>query len=290
MSYKKALTINLGRLNKAEYTNYMSEFRALLPLTEIPVPGGDSYYECKELGITSYILSRFDDEMLLLQDLTRFTKKSTHTALLEEKDAERDKSSQYIKARANVEVNNPDETVSQAAVQLSNLLLPYAQIETMAYDQETQVINGMLFDLEKEENKAYVATLGLADAVARLKEQNEQYVELLRQRSAEQLGGRKEDSKTVRLRLDKEYDYMVAMAQASHLTNPTETSEKFIDELNALITRTQNLYNQRKGLAAFYKAQKKKEEEENKPTDPQPDDNPDTENPGGDGFTPVERE
>lgn len=257
---KKFLVISLSRLNNAEYTNYMTEFRGVIPLTELVITEQVVRYECKELGIGYQLVLAFDEELLKMKDLLRSTTKSINTPLMEEKDAERDSSVRYIRSRAKIEIDNPDETVSQAAVKLTNVLSPYSRVESLPIDQETQVIIGMLFDLDKEENKPLVAALGLTGAVDRLRRQNDEFVELLHQRSAELLSEQKEDSKTVRARMDKVYEEMTAMAQASCLLNPSDTTEKFANELNALIKRTQNLYKQRRGIAAA-----NKDKEENKP-------------------------
>lgn len=124
-------------------------------------------------------------------------------------------------------------------------MYPYAQCYRLPNQQETAQIDGLLLDMKKEENASLVELLGLEEVITGLEETNGMYAELTQQRTHDQAVSQLEESKVVRNRMGKYYDYMVSVTFANSICYPSEIIDTFIKDLNALIDETRALYNQR---------------------------------------------
>lgn len=257
----KIKPIGLTKMNNAEYANFMTRFRGLIPKGGSGDEGGDDILSraagSNPLGITAEQLSAFDSDNALLVDLVNQSRISDETAQMLDVDQQRDDLVVYTTSTATQMAKSPIAAQRAAAETVRNILKPYIGIYKSANQQETAQIDGMLADLAKPGISELVQTLGLTEVIAALREVNTLYTTLTAQRTNNKAASIKENSAVVRLRMDALYDDMTTMAFVQSVATPTAETAAFVNNLNALINETSALYNQR--IAAAKAAKKKPE-------------------------------
>lgn len=236
----KTKKILLERLNLAEYVNLMERILGLTQNT-----GAEA------LGIEPEVMARMASLMEKLQDMLRRSFAHMETVQLLELKEQREKLAGsiinavfYTQKLAGSGVIEPHLT--RAAQQLWPVLQPCSGLDRLPTMQSTTVIDAMLFDLNKEENLAHVATLGLTDHVAQLQQTNSTYHELTQQRTEARIQTAALGSSTpVRREMDRLYDYITTVAFCRSVTLPSEQTASFMDMLNAIATETKTAYNRR---------------------------------------------
>lgn len=253
--YIKIHPISVSVLNNAEYLNLMRRFRALIPTgtpgvesgEEEERPGGLALTDINtQVGITDGELEAFDADVEKLGDAVNQSRVSNETAQLTDADKERDDLIVYFNGAVSNERKSPIQARRKAAVELYNVTKVYVGIQTLAGQQETQQVNGLLQDLEKEANKAHVATLGLTEVVEALRTANGNYESLTAVRTNTRAAQATESAKTIRLRLDEQFDDMLTISFVYSVAYPTTGTATFITQVNALIDEVKTAYNQRK--------------------------------------------
>lgn len=259
----KIKPIGLTKMNNAEYVNFMTRFRGLIPEAGAGDEGGEDILSLaagsNPLGITAEQLSAFDTDNALLVDLVNQSRISDETAQMLNLDSQRDDLVVYITSTATQMAKSPITAQREAAETVRNILKPYVGIYKSANQQETAQIDGMLADLAKPGIPELVQKLGLTEVVAALRQANTEYATLTAQRTNNKAASIKENSAAVRLRMDALYDDMTTMAFVQSVAAPTAETAAFVNNLNTLIGETSALYNQR--IAAAKAAKKKPEED-----------------------------
>ena len=86
----------LGNLNNSEYANHLNRFRALFRKEESGeddrpvIESADSLVSSSALGFSNEMVTAFDTDLGLLDDLVNQSRTSDETALLAEEDKRRD--------------------------------------------------------------------------------------------------------------------------------------------------------------------------------------------------------
>lgn len=276
--------LSVERLNNAEYTNYMNRFRAHFKKQESGeddrpvIQNANSLVSSDTLGFSKETVEAFDTNLALMEDIVNQSHISDETAMLADEDKNRDELIVYYINTISQTRNSPIAAQKAAAISLYNQVKTYRGIQKLADQQETQQINGLLIDMEKEPNKTNVATLNLKPVLEQIKASNQRFIALTAQRTENRAVATIENGKIIRARLDPIYDDMVLLAIATNLIKPTAETTAFITSVNALIAETKARYNQRVGIAKANKAKKKPADDkpaDNKPADDKPaDDKP----------------
>ncbi|WP_165157465.1 DUF6261 family protein [Parabacteroides sp. ZJ-118] len=243
----KVKSIYLERLNNAEYRTFMARYGNLLagggndPGTpdEIDLDPNDP------LGIPADLRTAFDTDFALLTDAVNQSTASEETAQMSAIDKERDNLLVFVTSTVSQMTKSPLEAQRAAAEKLYLAVKPYIGAARLANLQETAAIEGLLADLAKSGMPEALAALTLTEVVAALKEKNKQYAALTEQRTNTKADNSTESAKSIRLRMDEEYDEMTTYAFAQSVAKPTAATATFINRLNALIDETNALYNQR---------------------------------------------
>lgn len=257
-TYKKILTINLPRFSNAEYLAYLNGIIALFPAGEPEEWNEDDRPEIESLvdenilengspaiGLSAEFVQTFEKDLLLLADVvneSRISQETEEAALHEEN---RDNLVIYITTRISRAGTLPLEAERDAGKYLYKIIKPYIGIARLPVAQETAAIQGMLIDLQKEENKEYATTLGLDAYLAELEKENNAYIALTSARTQSRAANKKESGAVIRKRLDEQYDDLVMLAQSFSVVKPSAKASTFIDNLNQLISETVTAYNQR---------------------------------------------
>lgn len=260
--YTKIHSIAISSLNNAEYLNLMRRFRTLIPKgtpgsdeeeEEDHRPGGLAMSDVNtQVGITDGELEAFDADVEKLGDAVNQSFVSLETAQMSNTDKERSDLLVYFNGIVSTERKSPLESRRNAAIELFNETKVYVGVQNLAGQQKTQQINGLLQDLDKEKNKAHVATLGLTEVVSSLQTSNQKYESLTAARTNARAARRTENAKTIRLRLDGQFDDMLTISFVYSVAYPTKGTATFISQLNALIDEVRAAYNRRRGIAAAY--------------------------------------
>lgn len=266
------LTIALSKLNNAEYLNLMSRLQKLV---ETATPTA--------VGLTAEEFDEFKDLVEQLQDRINYPTASDRTAHLTTLDKQRDSVLTFIFSTINNSKKVPILELSEAGNALTLIIRPYTSIQSDQDQVETVKIKGILKDLDTEEAKAHLATLNLTDAVAKLKEINDEYETVTAARARDKEAARmSSDSGTnLRKRLDPIFEAIRQITLAESIAKPTEVTAEFILGLNSAIREVNTLYNLRTG-----KTQSGEDETVLPGTDPETPEEP--QEPDGDSGTPGE--
>lgn len=253
--YIRVEEINLVRLANAEFMNFMERFLSLLPLEAEGEPESGEMGAPK-LSITAEQVTEAKGYLAQMNDLTRIPQMKAETKSKEEVDRKRDSLISLLFSRVKTSRSVPIEAESKAAEQLYIVISPYRGIGKLPYNQETEMIKGLLLDLRKLENSEAVRTLGLDAYVDELDNCNKQFEALVKTADMKNSElGFNEQMRDLRVAMTDLYREMTDYAFATNLLNETEESLYFMSGLNALIHDVESIYKQR------LNSRKKKEEE-----------------------------
>mgnify|MGYP000972163513 FL=1 len=253
--YIRVEEINLVRLANAEFMNFMERFLSLLPLEAEGEPESGEMGAPK-LSITAEQVTEAKGYLAQMNDLTRIPQMKAETKPKEEVDRKRDSLISLLFSRVKTSRSVPIEAESKAAEQLYIVISPYRGIGKLPYNQETEMIKGLLLDLRKLENSEAVRTLGLDAYIDELDNCNKQFEALVKTADMKNSElGFNEQMRDLRVAMTDLYREMTDYAFATNLLNETEESLYFMSGLNALIHDVESIYKQR------LNSRKKKEEE-----------------------------
>lgn len=155
--YIRVEEINLVRLANAEFMNFMERFLSLLPLEAEGEPES-GVMGAPKVGITAEMITEAKGYLAQMNDLTRIPQMKAETKPKEEVDRKRDSLISLLFSRVKTSRSVPIEAESKAAEQLYIVISPYRGIGKLPYNQETEMIKGLLLDLRKLENSEAVRT------------------------------------------------------------------------------------------------------------------------------------
>ena len=243
--YIRVEEINLVRLANAEFMNFMERFLSLLPLEAEGEPESGEMGAPK-LSITAEQVTEAKGYLAQMNDLTRIPQMKVETKPKEEVDRKRDSLISLLFSRVKTSRSVPIEAESKAAEQLYIVISPYRGIGKLPYNQETEMIKGLLLDLRKLENSEAVRTLGLDAYVDELDNCNKQFEALVKTADMQNSElGFNEQMRDLRVAMTDLYREMTDYAFATNLLNETEESLYFMSGLNALIHDVESIYQQR---------------------------------------------
>lgn len=183
---------------------------------------------------------------MLLADTVDESRIAQETEQAAVHEANRDNLVIYITTRISRAGTLPLEAERDAGKFLYKVIKPYIGIARLPVAQETAKIQGLLIDLRKGENASYVTTLGLEAYLAELEKENNAYIALTSARTQSRAANKKDNSATIRQRLDSQYDDLVMLAQSFSVAQPSAAATTFVSNLNQLISETVTAFNQRK--------------------------------------------
>ena len=129
---------------------------------------------------TAFVKAFEREDVIFLQ-----TRGFIDTKVLAKKDAERDKLFRFIKLTIRSNKLSIDKSEAEAAEKLAFILKPYGMVNEMPHAENTAQVSDLVKKLESDDNKQYVETLGLTQAVAALKNANIEFDTLYSHRADE---------------------------------------------------------------------------------------------------------
>ncbi len=224
----------LGRMNNAEYANFMSVVQALVNQATI-----------ESLGIASADFEAFERNVQVMTDIVVQTRALAETEQLAALDSQRDALLTFIFNTVRTAVNFPVLTQRDAAVEMGLIVAPYVGMQRHPLRQETQEIDALLMDIAKLEDASSVTALALDAAFASLADINKQFRKLDVARSQKQADNTLDEARSFRRTINKQYDDLTTVAFANSVVNPSEATQTFVAMLNKHIDEARALYNQR---------------------------------------------
>lgn len=234
------------KLNNTEYAAFTDKTINLINVATVEKLG---------MPIDDYNAFKANNEKLT--DIVKESQRQVDSSKLALLDNERDEKVVYLMQFFRTQRSSPIVAQSEAAERLYALTYPYLGIQSVAADQETAEIRGLLLDLRKPAAAADVATLGVTEVLTLLEEKNNAYAALSQERANKQMAAALGAAKPLRAEMDKQYDYLMTMAFVTSVTSPSSEASTFVAAMNKLIDDTNAKYKQRRGLAAAH--QKKAE-------------------------------
>lgn len=238
--------INFAKLNNAEFTFFAGQICTYVNEGTV-----------EALHVPQETYSAFSVNYDKLVDLVDQSRIASETARIAELDKQEDDLLSYFFSTVKTGCNHPIEAKQTAARALQNVMKPYFGAQSLPQRQQVQTVDGLLKDLKKDENKAYLTALGLSEEVVYLEEINAEYKSLIESRAASQAANPVESAKPIRTEMYDQYDEIVTTAWAFSIATPADVLTTFITKVNKLIADTNQAYNQRM-------AERSKSTEENK--------------------------
>ena len=230
----KIKDIKLRNFNNAEYTQFLSNTEQLLQTAG-----------AGHLRIDAGLLAEFRDNIQKLTDISFQSRASTETEELAKLDKQRDDLAVYLLAAFRVERKSPIIPRREAAAKLYTITKNYIGVQSLPNRQETQVLEGLVTDLEKPENQMLLINLNLAEVLSQLKNANYEYKRLTAGRADSQILNTVESAKKVRKLTDEQYDELITRAFVASVAFPSQETKAFVTSINKLIDDTRKAYKQR---------------------------------------------
>ncbi|MDO4880170.1 MAG: DUF6261 family protein [Capnocytophaga sp.] len=230
----KITSVNLTKFNTEEYTQYLNDIVKL-----VENAGLDTF------KIKADFFEAFKENIQRLKDISRQSRISKETKELNALNTERNSLVQYILSIFRTEKKSPVEARKKAAEILYDVTKKYIGTQYTSSRRKIIIIEGLLLDLHKSENKKYIETLSLVEAVNKLEEVNTKYNELKNERAENQIANNLGNTKEVRTITDKQYEIIESRVFAINVISPTEETKKIITSINKLIADSITAYKQR---------------------------------------------
>ena len=238
-------TINpfsISKLNNAEYTGLMINIQKAIT-TNDP----------SKLGLVE-VLPNFGTTLQKLIDQVYTTSRSEFTAAMLNADDKRDQIYKRIRLRLQlVELADDDAPLSALRDTVkTHLLAKYgSSIPQLAYQEETAIVKGFLYDLGQKLTEDDMDTLGISADYAALEQANNAFITAYNSRSAARAEG--DRGVTLKLRGEMIDLYQRICFSTQYLANSTleENATKaaacqtFVGVVNVLLEDAKRRYNQR---------------------------------------------
>lgn len=233
----------MSKLRNEEHYRYQTEFKTLV---DAKTPA--------TLGITTdypLFVTRYTDEGNALDVLI----KSKISDDLELADNTRDNTFLGISENIYAALRHFKQANVDAAKRLVIVLDRYGKVDDKPYEQETAAISSLVADLQAAPYAADITTLALTEWVTKLKTDNDAFIALLKTRDVENASKPQINMRDARILVDASYRILVNRINALIVVNGDTAYKAFVQELNQIIDRYQNLLAQRQGRSEKQTAQ-----------------------------------
>jgi cobalamin biosynthesis Mg chelatase CobN len=244
----KISVFGLAKLTNANHVDFHHKFYQYFTATT-----------AAKLNVNAKTATAYQQSQLVEQDIVKRQSGSALSPQLEAKDKQRDQVLYYVFNIYYLAEKAPFAAQREAFAALKPVMKPYQAIYNHAYAQEDAEIIGLLKDLRADNLKAHIEILGLTPVLNKLEELNKEFIALNNQRTSEIPPAT--DTKAARAETDRLYSEIVDKANATVQLQTNPEAEKFVTDINNLISETQNTYNVQMGMLS---ANKKKAEEAEK--------------------------
>lgn len=174
-------------------------------------------FELEKLGVPEDLKVDYSESLDVELELNMETTANIHSELLQKKNAERNQLVLFIFGEMRNHLRSPEKDEAEAAQRLAITIKPYIGIQKKSFDRETADLSSLITDLEKPENKADVAKLGLTKSVQKLEKLNAEFSEIYLQRTKERAAKKMPASIVVRAETDTIYERIILTLQSNYI-------------------------------------------------------------------------
>jgi len=220
----KILNVVLRKLRNVEYFQFMTDIRDLI-----------IRFTVLALNVEEDFV-KFEAAYLKLDQELNVDKGTTFTEKLYDQDVLRDSTWSALNERIKATLMCPIPKEVAAAKALKRVFDLYGNIRYLSYNAETGACTNLSSDLDKEENAAHCATIGITKWANALKNQNVEFKNIQNERDTEAKNKNSGNVKEVRLELDPLYEEIVNRIHAMlTLKMAGPEVQDFIEEVNQKI-------------------------------------------------------
>jgi hypothetical protein len=229
-------TLSFSKFRNGEHFQFMSDVKDGITAATPAALNLDSVYPSFESAYTS------------LDNVLRVDAGSVKTEQLVDADGDRDNTWSALNLRVKATLLSPIEKEVEAAKLIKRVFDLYGNVRQESYNEETALLTNLVDDLEKEENAAYCATMGITKWVTALKTKNNDFKTLLNERNKEYANKESGDVKAARTVIDPIYFEIVKRLNALvTLEMASAEAQEFIKELNQRIKYYETTIDSRAG-------------------------------------------
>ncbi len=224
--------IRISKLNNHEYVFFMQNVINLAKEAT-----------AEHLGIRPELIMQLESDISNIIINMNTSRVASQTGRLQKLDGQRDEVIRYIFGAIRTNTKSFLSTQKEAAKLLQSTCKPYQQMTILPLAQQSVQIQSLLAMLQDGECFTAISALGLEDALAHLKNLNNEYIELYNERTDQKSST---SCRPFRESADLIYDTISLMAQSMALVGRHSSSITFVATLNKRIAETEAAYNQRK--------------------------------------------
>lgn len=236
------------KLNNAEHSDFHASILQYLQQNSA------GSFNCTDAELKEYEAAQQAEENLLGRQSA-----SVLTADIEQTDEERDGILSYFFSQVDTAAKCPMPAQKNAGVDLQILIKPFRGVGRIALSQESTEVRSLIEKL-KQQPQQIAAVPGLSDTITALEQANDKVVQLMSQRT----GSEEAKAETLKHRAVTEdcYEYIIQKVNSTLVLHSNPQVEQIKKEINNLIDRTNNVYNQRMGVKHANDAKKEQNEQE----------------------------
>ena len=234
-----------ARMTNLAFGNFMQRFCDDIPEDEeepvedgpqVQMEGLRAAVGASSISVSPELLEKLKDALARLRRLTNESRSNVETASLDEVDAARIEAITFALNHIENLTKSPIPTMKDAAIHLYNKSKAYKGAGLLSVNDRTQAIVGFLEDMGRTEFSEYITTLAFQPTLDALRELNDRYSQLVREReegvkALEKLG----NTKAVRAELEDLYEEITDRAFATNLLNSSPEATDFIETINVRI-------------------------------------------------------
>ena len=191
-------------------------------------------------------VSKFRDLLAKLDTVIKKIIKSSITEQIKNTDKLRDDAHFNIQSTVNNGLKHFSPEVQTAAKELKILMDTYGNIRSKPYNEQSSATTNLIQDLRSDKYKNCVALLQLRAWVDQMEIQNNQVIELVKERDLEKSVKPSDDVKEVRKDLDEAYRTVVRSINGLYAAEETDIYKKLIIDINLVIDRYKKMIAQSK--------------------------------------------
>lgn len=234
MTNLKLKPAGIAKFNSSEYIRLMRMTHAEIAKTGI-----------EALNIDAHQFALLGQKIELFNDVFAQSKTMSETTTLQSLDKARDEQWVYLFNLIRNADKSPIPAEREASKALSLDIKPYIGKQDMPMELQTELVNGLLFDLSKSKNQEPVKTLHLEASMQALQEANENFDAAFIQRNTQKHVDKLPTLTELRKEIDALYLYCTDRITATHTLTPTEKTTQCILELNGFIDSINLIYTKR---------------------------------------------
>lgn len=171
------------------------------------------------LNIKAELLSEWKAYVDLELDHNREVKSSALTKVLQYKDKTRVQLITHLFNEIRTQVSSPIPDRAQAAAFLIPLVSGYSGLQRESMGDRTIHLHGLMMDLDKAENLAYVNGAGIQDAVEALRQANADFEEAFENRESGRIGNISAVTRKLRAINDEYFKCVCILIEAAYLSS-----------------------------------------------------------------------